>query len=193
MEMTDVLSGKKMAVTLSLVALNLIVGSLVSLLRLPIFLDSIGIVSAAILLGVEYGVACAVLTCMIGFFVINPYLLAFTGTAVAVALTAHVLRKKNLFSTYPKVLFSGLVIAVVAALVSAPVKAYLFQGSTLSGTDVVTAYFLSAGHGILESVTLAGLLTEPVDKVLVALITFQILKSFPSSFFSRHGFRSYKD
>ena len=55
-----------MSVSTSLViaftALNLTIGGLVAWLKLPIYLDSTGIVLASLLLGWRAGVACAVLT-----------------------------------------------------------------------------------------------------------------------------------
>lgn len=184
---------KKISVTLSLVALNLIIGSLVSFFKLPIYLDSIGIVTATILLGWRYGILCSALTVSIGFFLINPYLPAYLATSLSIVLFTHILRSYNFYATPTRVCISGLLIALVSAIVSAPVTAYLFSGSTLSGSDILTVYFLSVGNTILNSVVLSGLSSEPIDKIIVSIISIQILKSIPSSFIRRHDFNTYKD
>jgi hypothetical protein len=46
----------KTSLVLAFVALNLTVGGLVSWLKLPVYLDSLGIVMATILMGWRYGV-----------------------------------------------------------------------------------------------------------------------------------------
>ncbi len=86
-----------------------------------------------------------------------------------------------------------LIIALGAALASAPVTAFLFGGATLSGVDAITAFFVSSGNAILKSVLYAGFASEPVDKILVCLIAFGVLRSLPCSFYSRNGLRSYRN
>lgn len=182
-----------LSVALSLAALNLIIGSLVSFFKLPIYLDSIGIIVATLLLGWQYGIVCAIFTVGIGFFIINPYLPAYFATALGIILAIHFLRKLNLFSSYLKTVVAGLIIAIISAILSAPVTAYLFGGITLSGNDAITAYFVSIGNGILQSVIFSGLSSEPVDKVIVCLISYQILKSMPKSFIEHNNFKYYRD
>lgn len=193
MELSKYLSSRKMTVTLSLVALNLIIGSLVSFFKIPIYLDSIGIVIATILLGFGYGIICSILTVSIGFFVINPYLPAYFGTSLAIVFTTHILRKNNFFSSYFRVLISGIILAIVSAVVSAPITAFLFGGATLSGSDILTIYFRSIGNNILKSVLFSGLSSEPIDKIIVTFSTFQILKSIPATFINKYNFNKYKN
>jgi energy-coupling factor transport system substrate-specific component len=69
-------------------------------------------------------------------------------------------------------IISGLVVAVVAALCSAPVTAIVFGGVTASGSDLVTAFFRGTGRSLLQSVLISGLSSEPVDKTLVSLVAF---------------------
>ena len=183
----------KLSVTLSLVALNLVIGSLVSFAKLPIYLDSIGIVISTLLIGWQFGIICALLTIGIGFFLINPYLPAYTCTSIGIVLSVAILRRLNGFSSYIKVIICGFIIAVVSATLSAPVTAFLFEGSTLSGNDAITALFLHVGHSIWRSVFLSGLSSEPFDKILVCLISFQILKAIPKTFIDRYGFKNFRN
>ena len=184
--------GRRMSLILALAALNIGIGAVVSVLKLPIYLDSIGIVIAAMVLGLLPAVLCAAITCAVGFFLINPYLPAYFGTSVVIALLATVCRRANLFRSLPLAVLSGLIIAVGAALASAPITAILFGGTTLSGADAITAFFVSSGHALLESVFYAGLMSEPIDKVLVCLVAFGVLRSLPRSFYNRNGIRYYR-
>jgi energy-coupling factor transport system substrate-specific component len=184
---------KNLSVLISLTALNLIIGSIVSFFKLPIYLDSIGIVLATILIDWRYGLICSLITVLGGFLLINPYLPFYTLTSFAIVFTVNLLRKWNFLSTLWKVILSGIIIAIVSAVISAPITTYLFEGSTLSGNDAITAYFISTGKTILNSVVLSGISSELVDKIAVVLISFIILKSIPISFFKKNHFRYYKE
>lgn len=183
----------KTSLVLAFVALNLAVGGLVSFIKLPIFLDSIGIMMATILLGWEYGVAAAVITVGLGFFFVSPYLPFFVLTAVGIALTVEFLRRRNMYRNIVMTVVSGFIVAVISAILSAPVKAYLFGGVTASGSDLITALFLKTGHNMFEAVFLSGLSSEPVDKILVSIIVFAALNGLPNKFLKNFALRGPKD
>jgi energy-coupling factor transport system substrate-specific component len=179
----------KASLLISLTAVNLALGALVSYLKLPIYLDTVGLLLATITLGFGWGLACAVLTVGVGFFVINPYLPAYVLTGVAICATTELLFRLKMFDTLLRSVISGLAIAIVSATVSAPVTTYLFGGITLSGADAVTAYFLATGKTLLNSALLAGLSSEPVDKVLVAIVVYFTLLRIPLRTAARFGLR----
>jgi energy-coupling factor transport system substrate-specific component len=162
-----------------LVVLNISVGTLVSLLKLPIYLDSIGIVVAAILLRPQWAVAVGVLTAVIGWLTINPFLCWYTGTAIGIALTASGLARAGLFRHHWTVPVAGLIIGIVAAILSAPVTAYLFSGVTASGVDFLTALIVQTGLSLVKSVFLAGLASDPVDKLIVCVLAYTLCRSLP--------------
>jgi energy-coupling factor transport system substrate-specific component len=174
-------------------ALNLIIGFLVAFFKLPFYLDSIGIILTTLLVGWRLGILCSVITVVAGFLIINPYLPFYIFTSFLITLTVNFLRNRNFFSSLVKVIFSGIIIALVSAIVSAPVTTYLFQGSTLSGSDAITAYFISTGRTILDSVLLSGISSELIDKISVCSISYFILRSLPVSFYGNNNFRYYKD
>jgi energy-coupling factor transport system substrate-specific component len=179
----------KFSLLISLTAVNLALGAIVSYLKLPIYLDTVGLVLATITMGVGWGIACAILTVAIGFFVINPYLPAYVLTGVCIAITVEILFRLRMYNTVFRAVISGLVVAIVSATVSAPVTTYLFGGMTLSGVDAITAYFFATGKTLLNSAVLSGLSSEPIDKVLVSLIAYFTLQRLPSGIAARFGLR----
>ncbi len=181
------------SLVIAFTALNLTIGGLVAWLRLPIYLDSTGIVLASLLLGWRAGVACAVLTCLLGFFIVNPYLPFFTGTAVAIALVVDQLRRRNWYRSPLLIVVSALILASVAALVSAPVAAFVFGGVTTSGSDLITAFFRATGQSLLQSVMLSQFTSEPVDKLIVTLVSISVIRALPKSFLTQHGLRGHAD
>jgi len=190
---TNTLSYKKVSIAVSLAAFNLIIGGIVSFFKLPVYLDTIGMVVSTVILGWPYGLLCGAITLAGGFFIINPYYPFYAMNMVVIIAISEWCRKLNLFSNVVKSIVAGLMIAVAAAIVSAPVTAYLFEGSTLSGNDAITAYFLSMGNNILNAVLLSGFSSEPVDKVIVAIVSFLILKAIPKSFYTSNDFRYFKN
>ena len=178
---------------IAFVALNLSIGGLVSWFKFPIYLDSLGIFLATVLLGWRYGLVCALATVALGFFLVNPYLPFYVGTSIAIVFCVEALRRRNLYRNPLLTLASGLVLAVTAALVSAPVTAYLFGGATASGADLLTAYLLRVGRGMLDAVLLSGISSEALDKTLVTFIGVSILRGLPNTFLSRFSLRGAKD
>jgi energy-coupling factor transport system substrate-specific component len=179
-------------------ALNIAVGAVVYLLKLPIYLDSIGSILCALLLAPDRlaGFVCAALagliSLLITFILVNPFLLWFEGTSVAIALVSVFLtaRFAKTYRAHPlrigwfaaAVLLSGIATGIVAAVASAPVVAYLFGGITGSGSALIVAFFLKAGQQLLNAALLSGLAAEPVDKSLQVLLAALLYRATPETF-----------
>ena len=74
---------------------------------------------------------------------------------------------------------AGLVTGVVAAIVSAPIAAYLFGGVTGAGTDALVAAFRASGAGILASAFAQGTVSDPFDKMTSFMVVYLIIQSLP--------------
>lgn len=179
-------------------ALNFAIGNIVYLVKLPIFLDSIGTILCALLIFPDRRAAavCAFIAGAIGVIlsglVINPFLPWFMFTVVAIALVSALLTASatDTFRARPlpvptfigKVVIYGVITGIVAAIVSAPVVAYLFGGVTGSGSAFVVAFFLKTGQQLLDSTLLAGFTTEPIDKTLQVLLAALLYRATPLDF-----------
>jgi energy-coupling factor transport system substrate-specific component len=178
-------------------ALNFAIGVMVYLIKLPVFLDSVGTILCALLISSHRMVAvvCAFLAGFIGVVLsipINPFLPWFTATVLAIALVSALLTANaaETFRARPlpvpafvgKVVLYGVLTGIVAAIVSAPVVVYLFGGVTGSGSAFVVAFFLKTGERLLNSALLAGLTTEPIDKTLQVLLAALLYRATPQQF-----------
>ncbi len=181
---------QKSSIALALAAVSLTIGGIVSWLKLPIYLDTIGIILSTVLLGWRFGLLTGAVTVGVGFVLINPYLPAYSATLIAIVATAEVLAKKNMFRSVGWSIVAGVVLAIVAAVVSAPVTAFLFGGVTASGADLLTALRRQTGQTILQSVILSGISSELVDKVLVSIAVCLVLRALPRRFFVEFSLRS---
>lgn len=66
---------------------------------------------------------------------------------------------------------------------SAPMIAYIRKAASLSGPDMVMAFFSAKGASLLVSVMLGGLIIDSVDKLLTSLIALALLSWAPASLF----------
>ncbi|MFO7168813.1 MAG: hypothetical protein DIU80_012400 [Chloroflexota bacterium] len=73
----------------------------------------------------------------------------------------------------------GLFTGVVAAIISAPMAAYVFQGITGSGTDLLVAAFRASGATILQSAFAQGVVSDPFDKMTSFLLVWLIIQALP--------------
>jgi energy-coupling factor transport system substrate-specific component len=169
------LSSTKLVLIPTLVGLNLVMGWVVAAIKLPIFLDSIGITIAAILAGPWIAIAVGVATTLIGTVLFSPVLYAFSGSAAAIGIASYLLAQRGFYQAWWKAIIAGLIIAVVAAVVSAPVSAIMFGGSTGGGVDAVTLFFRNAGNSIMKSVFLSGASSELIDKSLVSFLAYVLV------------------
>ena len=179
-------------------ALDFSLGTIVYLVKLPIYLDSIGTILCALLLVPDRWVAflCASLAGLIGTLLtglfINPFLPWFSLTMACIALVAACVSSGAIqtFRARPMrtpafagyVLVYGIATGLVAAVVSAPVVAYLFGGVTGSGSAFIVALFLKAGQQVLSAALLSGLTSEPIDKTLQVLLAALLYRATPRDF-----------
>ena len=179
-------------------ALNFSIGSIVYLVKLPIYLDSIGTILCALLLAPDRraGFVCAwisgALSLVLSAILINPFVPWFELTDVAIALFSAfaISQAAETFRARPlptltftlKVLLYGVLTGIIAAIVSAPVVVYLFGGVTGSGSAFLVALFLKSGQQLMSAAILSGLSAEPIDKTLQVLFAALLYRATPGDF-----------
>ena len=166
------------------IVLNLVLGQTISLLKLPIFLDSIGSVLVAILSGPWAAAVTGLLTNLIGG-VIDPFFPAFAPVAIVIGLVAGFCARVGWFRVWWKVVLTGLLIALAAAIVATPIRVLLFGGITASGSSFFIAYLLATGSAMVQSVFAVTFLTNVLDKVITALIAWIIVLRLSRRYISR--------
>lgn len=166
-------------------ALNVGVGAVVGVVKLPFYLDSIGTIIATALGGWVYGFAVGALALIISSVAITPTAPAYMGTALLIAVCTSVLVRFGFLRSLVMTIVGGLLIGVVAAIASAPVTTYLYGGVSLAGTDAITAFFRASGNTLLESVIFGGLSADPIDKLVTSLIAGAVLKAMPKRIYLR--------
>jgi len=161
------------------IGINIAMGQIVLVLKLPVFLDSIGTVMVAVLCGPWAGALTGALSNVIWGIAIDPGAFPWWPVAAMIGYMAGRMAQWGFFKSWWKVVVTGFVVALTAAIVSTPIAVYLFGGITASGSSFITAYLLQTGQGIWQAVVSTSFLTEPVDKITTAMIAFAIILGLP--------------
>ena len=181
------------------IALNLGLGTLVSTLKVPLYLDAIATIAVTLLAGWRAGVAVGVGSFLIGGLLVNPVLPWFSGTQAVVAVFTSWVASKGWLRTAKKlsldgdpsskrkpwfnclrVILIGVSLGIIAGLASAPIIVWLFSGITGSGPSVIVAVLLKSGETLFKSVLLSGFASEPIDKTLQLIIALVLIRSLPN-------------
>lgn len=168
------------------IGLNLAMAFLVNLLKLPVFLDSVGTAAIGALFGPIPGVIAGVTSNLVAGLVLNPVYPWFVVTAAFIGFAAGMLGKRRVFEHWWSAALAGGIVGVIAACISAPVATYVFGGVTPAGSySVIVAFVKATGQTLMKSALLAGLASDPVDKAITFFIVFLLLRALPRTVRSR--------
>ncbi len=167
------------------IAINIVIGQIVAVLKLPVYLDSIGTMLVAALCGPWAGALTGTLANIIWGLVIDPNAFPWFPVALFIGFVTGWCAVAGLFKTWWKVMITGFLVALTAAIVSTPIAIYVYGGISASGSALITAYLIQTGRGILESVLSTNFLVEPVDKISTALLAFAIIEGLSPRYLAR--------
>ncbi len=167
------------------IAINIAIGQIVVLLKLPVYLDSIGTVLVGAICGPYAGALTGALSNTIWGFAIDPNALPWWPVAFFIGYMAGRMALWGFFKSWWKVVVTGFVVAITAAIISTPIAVYLYGGITASGSSFITAYLLQTGQGVFQAVFSTNFLVEPVDKITTSMLAFAIVQGLSKRFIAR--------
>lgn len=159
------------------VAVNFVGGQLASILKLPMYLDTIGTIFAAIC-GPWVGAVTGGLTNVVTG-IANPVNFAFIPVNVIAGLVTGFLARKQMFSVWWKWLISMFVMAWVSIIVSAPIVVLVYGGVTGGGTSIITAAAMAAGANIWAAFFGTEGVFQVLDRIISFLICWAVIKVIP--------------
>lgn len=170
----------------SAVAFNIALAQIVLALKLPVYLDCVGIITTTLIAGLIPGLIVTVLAFGLTALLFNPQIMYFTGTAAMMAVVTHLLAMVSGFKTIFRTVLSGLVLGVVSALVSLPVSVYVLGGVTTAGSTMITAWFIHRGFSIAAANFWSGMVCDATtDKVAEALLAVWLVRAVPRDLLAR--------
>lgn len=169
------------------VVLNLVGGELALVLRLPIYLDSIGTILTGALLGPWLGMLPTFLSGIIMGMSVDIYSLYFAPAGIIVGLMSGLVfqlgkKREDTGTSRGKawIFAAALVIAVPGTVASAIICTVLFSGVTSSGSAVLVQILARTPLGMTASIILVQIVTEYLDRLVSLALVLVLLKRLPA-------------
>ncbi|WP_106769672.1 ECF transporter S component [Paenibacillus faecalis] len=166
------------------IAINFVGAQIVMLLKLPIFLNTIGTILTAMIGGPWVGMVTGASTNLV-VGITNPVSFAFTPVQMAVGLVVGFLAMKGMYTNIWKVIISSLIVMFTVLIVASPIQVIMFGGATGNSSDAVVATFLASGQQIWTAVFSTKILVESFDKILSNIIAFGIVMKMSPRYLSK--------
>lgn len=147
---------------------------------MPLFLDAVGTVLVAVLVGVVPALLTGVVSQVV-FTVVsgNATWLAFLPVQLAIGAFAAFAATRGLFRSTGHTALAGLLLGLLAATLSWPISYLLFGGVTAGGVTLVTTALAGLGVPLKWAVYGASLSNDVLDKTVTFLLVRTALVSLP--------------
>ena len=171
------------------ILINFLGARLAQALSLPIFLDTIGTVLAAVMGGFLPGIAVGFITNLVNSFS-DPSAAYYGSLNVLIAFSAVLLYRKGFFKKLWKLIVPIIVFALLGGALSSVITWLLYGMDFGSGISAPLAAKLYACdiEPFLAQLT-ADFILDLLDKLIVCLAVFAVIKLLPERFFD--SFRIY--
>lgn len=162
------------------VGINYIGKLIAASLKLPLWLDAIGTTLASILAGPIIGAISGAVNNIIYGLTADPVSFVYAISSIAIGITVGIMAYKGWMDSIGKSIVTGLLVALVSAIVSTPINIGFWGGQTgnLWG-DALFAYLTKNGSPLALASFLDELVVDLPDKVATIVIAFLIFKGLP--------------
>lgn len=167
------------------ICINLVGGQIALLLKLPIYLDSIGTVFIAAVFGPLYGMIPNVVSGLLMGMTIDIYSLYYAPVGIILGCVTGLVYKKY----HPKkwwILLVAVVITIPSTIVSSCITAFLFGGITSSGSSIIVQLLAKTPLGMVGSCFVVQFITDYIDRVIclyvVAVLITALQKTIGEKF-----------
>lgn len=163
------------------IALN-IIGALTALtLKLPIYVDSVGTIFVACLLGPKYAVMTGVCGSLVSGMTFDVYSLYFAPVQISTGLLAGLMYKKG-FLKGKKTPLGVFIFTLPTSLISATIAAYIFGGVTSSGSSYIVQILSYFNVPMVVGVFATQVCTDYLDKLLAVILVGLVVGAMPSNY-----------
>ena len=174
-----------MAVIPVAAALNIVGGYKNTILNLPIFLDMIGTMVTAVILGPWWGALVGAITNIVNSFISGPISLPFALCNVVGALVWGYANQWGWMKKQWSFFLTNVAVAFFVSLTAVPIYVFIFGGATGHFADVMTAAFLAMGQNLIVSVFSSNILVSLADKIISGYVGLAIIEALPENLTSR--------
>ncbi|MDR1272886.1 MAG: ECF transporter S component [Clostridiales Family XIII bacterium] len=163
------------------IGINFVGKLVVSLLKLPLWMDSIGTILASMLAGPWIGaIAGAVNNVIYGFQ--DPISIPYALTSVAMGVTVGVMAHYGWTKSFWRVIVLALVMCVISTIVSVPINIIFWEGMTGNvWGDAAYGIILAKTHSVLLASTIDSLIIGIPDSIASVIIAWGLFKALPKN------------
>ncbi len=180
------ISAMKLCMLAMAVCINVAGGQLALMLRLPIYLDSIGTILTGLWMGPVCGILPNLLSGVILGMTTDIYSLYFAPVGMITGLMAGfagqfmkvLLTDRNVSKR--KILLGAVLITIPGTAVSSVINAVLFGGVTSSGSAILVQLLSKTPLGLTGSIFAVQILTDYLDRVIALALAVTVLQVLPS-------------
>ena len=163
------------------IALN-VIGALVALgLRLPIYLDSIGTILIACLIGPKYAVMTGVCGSLVSGITYYPDSIYFAPEQICTCLLAGIMYNKG-FLKGKKTPLGVFIFTLPTSIISACIAAFLFGGVTSSGSSYIVQILSHFNVPMVVGVFVTQVITDYADKFVAVIIVALVVSAMPKNY-----------
>ncbi|MGB3632797.1 MAG: hypothetical protein WA982_02025 [Rubrobacteraceae bacterium] len=160
------------------VAVNFVGGQIALLLKLPLYLDSIGTILVGATCGALPGALVGLLSNAINS-ITSPPTFAFAILNVLFGLLAGLLGRYGVFKNWWKTALSAIPFAFIGGFGGALITIWVLGGAAVGGIGIVVGALVATGMSVNTANFVAQLPIDLVDKVPTVLIVFAIISRVP--------------
>ncbi len=161
------------------IVINIVFGTVVSMLKIPLlFLDTIGTIFVAVVLGPVYGAISGGLTNVIQGMITNPKTIPFALVNISIGLIVGFVAKRYKFN-YNVSIVTGLVLSVVAPLIGTPIAVWIFGGLTGGTTDIIFTWLIKSGQTIFTAAFIPRITGNFIDKIASCILVAFLIQRLP--------------
>lgn len=166
------------------IVINIVFGTVVQTLQIPLlFLDTIGTIVVAAVLGPFAGALTGGLTNIIQGMITNPKNIPFAIVNIVIGLIVGFIAKKYKFNVKTAVI-TGLILSIIAPLIGTPIAVFVYGGVTGGGTDLIFAWLLASGQKIFTAAFIPRITGNLLDKIASCILVALLLKKIPKNLIS---------
>ena len=152
------------------------------LLKLPLWLDSIGTVLASMLAGPIIGAIAGIVNNIIYGFTADPISFVYAITSAVIGLVVGIMAYKGWIANVGKALVLGLVVGLIAATVSTPLNIMFWGGQTGNvWGDALFATMMAQDLPLWFASFADSIVVDVPDKMATVLISFLLFKGLPKN------------
>ncbi len=163
------------------IAMNIILGIITSALGIPLYLDTLGTVLTAAIIGPVPGMLVGALSNIITGLIFSPTDIPFFIVNLAVGLIVGLVCKKwklNLVSA----IVLGLALAVICPAIGTPIGIYVYGGLNGSASDVLVMSLVQGGKSLFTASFIRNIISNLIDKIGTMVIGWALIKAMPNRF-----------